>query len=909
MLYMSKKYDIKLTPKDDINIRTSNIRGDKFITSEGSDGEIYAGDFARKIMDYSSDSISLGITKDRNGFNVPHEMTIGSNTILHGAVFGQTGYGKSTLFINSMYQLIKQGYGLCFIDPKEGTVDKDGYEIGEDTHRLLRKIPKDRIEDVVYVNPKELNGYSVGINPLKIPDGVGENSEDTIETQEDLVKAMMMSQGQSDSQGFGARMAEVYKSIFQAMIRSDRDYTFADLHMLLNNSDNMDKFYEDLSDEINDDILLEQVNRISEMNAEDLSSIIRRTQRLVVGNRNKRNFVVNKETDIDFKDIIENDRILIIDIQSDASSIKKISMGYTINSLYSAAKKHNPDKPYMLFGDEFQEAVSMKNDLPLDKILEQGRSNNFFLWYATQDPNKIRNFVSESKTNLEIAISTNIDTNSASSVKSLFTNDDGNISSNTFNNVDKYSFLTKDSNISSNIVKAYAPYPPVRSYDEAQAIAEYSARKYGSKYKDKNEYSDSVQSFLINDPATLSVEKGMKIIKSANIYDKYNNNLPDTMDEYASFSTINKIIDEATEIDSEELDLSNWIENQISLGRLESDKSDDMSYYKMSKRGTKYSSEDSGKGGSSGGEDHKILVQKMRKILPRYGIHVKIPSQDEGGELPDGYGRVFDITDETPLKEKLSIGEKLVLEAEKETTSSKTAKMLKNLSKTDKKVLFISDLDKVCRKIYSTIYDNKGKSKQTNKFGRKFYNTDYNMKNDNIYPLRRKYSNDYSRAKWTRWYYDNDSGEINNLEVKDEDGNLERTFKFNSVDSFLYWNKEDFPAYARKTNDGYIVYDNKQDKKVNKYKSLKDIDNTKYNKIKKPFVPEIAFNKDITEKEFGIFMIPTGDNKYKTPKMYYNKSYHNLDEDSSDDNNNDDSNNDNNNNNNDDEDDETIDIF
>src|SRR5690349_9654793 len=67
----------------------------------------------------------------------------------HVYVIGKTGMGKSTLLENMAVQDILNGEGMAFIDPHGGTAEK-----------LLDYIPEERIKDVVYFAPFDLE------NPL-----------------------------------------------------------------------------------------------------------------------------------------------------------------------------------------------------------------------------------------------------------------------------------------------------------------------------------------------------------------------------------------------------------------------------------------------------------------------------------------------------------------------------------------------------------------------------------------------------------------------------------------------------------------------------------------------------------------------------------------------------------------------
>src|SRR3990167_8402937 len=73
----------------------------------------------------------------------------------HIYVIGKTGMGKSTLLENMAIQDIQNGNGLAFIDPHGGTAEK-----------LLEYVPEERIKDVLYFAPFDLD-YPVSFNIME----------------------------------------------------------------------------------------------------------------------------------------------------------------------------------------------------------------------------------------------------------------------------------------------------------------------------------------------------------------------------------------------------------------------------------------------------------------------------------------------------------------------------------------------------------------------------------------------------------------------------------------------------------------------------------------------------------------------------------------------------------------------
>lgn len=73
----------------------------------------------------------------------------------HMYIIGKTGTGKSSLIANMASSDIAQGNGLAILDPH-----------GDLAESLLHHVPKERIKDVIYFNPGELE-YPIAFNPLE----------------------------------------------------------------------------------------------------------------------------------------------------------------------------------------------------------------------------------------------------------------------------------------------------------------------------------------------------------------------------------------------------------------------------------------------------------------------------------------------------------------------------------------------------------------------------------------------------------------------------------------------------------------------------------------------------------------------------------------------------------------------
>ena len=76
----------------------------------------------------------------------------------HVYILGKSGTGKSVLMFNMIIQNIKNGDGVCMVDPH-----------GENVEAVLSAIPPERVKDVVYFNPADAD-HHIGFNVLELID-------------------------------------------------------------------------------------------------------------------------------------------------------------------------------------------------------------------------------------------------------------------------------------------------------------------------------------------------------------------------------------------------------------------------------------------------------------------------------------------------------------------------------------------------------------------------------------------------------------------------------------------------------------------------------------------------------------------------------------------------------------------
>ena len=97
-----------------------------------------------------TEGVLLGVNEFRG---VKKEIRLSENDRRrHTYVIGSTGMGKSVLLTNVAYQDMVDGRGFAFIDPH-----------GDAVELLMSKVPEDRIDDIIYFDPADIE-HPVGMN-------------------------------------------------------------------------------------------------------------------------------------------------------------------------------------------------------------------------------------------------------------------------------------------------------------------------------------------------------------------------------------------------------------------------------------------------------------------------------------------------------------------------------------------------------------------------------------------------------------------------------------------------------------------------------------------------------------------------------------------------------------------------
>ena len=139
----------------------------------------------------------------------------------HIYVMGSTGMGKSVFLENLALQDMVAGKGFAFVDPH-----------GDSAERLLQMVPRERINDVIYFNPADMEN-PIGMNLFE----VDPNDPDPERTKDYIISEtmnMLYSLYDPNRQGIvGPRMANIVRNAALLLMDSPGGGTFMDIPFVL----------------------------------------------------------------------------------------------------------------------------------------------------------------------------------------------------------------------------------------------------------------------------------------------------------------------------------------------------------------------------------------------------------------------------------------------------------------------------------------------------------------------------------------------------------------------------------------------------------------------------------------------------------------------------------------------------
>ncbi|HMQ96272.1 MAG TPA: TraM recognition domain-containing protein [Candidatus Saccharibacteria bacterium] len=263
----------------------------------------------------------------------------------HIHVIGQTGVGKSVLQENLAYQDMMDGRGFAFIDPH-----------GDSVEALLSKVPKERVEDVVYFNPSDIDN-PIGLNMFEF---------DHPDQKDFLVQeAISMLYGLYDPGHtgiVGPRLEHIFRNCALLLMSDPQGGTFIDVPKLLIDPDFMKSKLKYVTDQQVLDFWTKEFPASQRSNeaGEVISWVVSKFGPFI-SNDAMRNIIGQTKSGLKIEDILNNKKILLVNLSKgkmgDLNS-KLIGIIFVMKFQAAAmarAKMREEDRQdFTLYVDEFQ---------------------------------------------------------------------------------------------------------------------------------------------------------------------------------------------------------------------------------------------------------------------------------------------------------------------------------------------------------------------------------------------------------------------------------------------------------------------------------------------------------------------------------------------------------------------------
>jgi len=300
--------------------------------------------------------------------NLPYKIRI-SDRYDHMHVIGTTGKGKSKLLEHMLYQDIIFNRGIALIDPHGNLADDVLSYLGTQGYFKTQS----NIDRIVYINPSRRD-YSPGINLLELQKG-----EDPAEHANDIIEVFKRS--------WDLENAPVFEDVMfnSIMVLMENNLSIIELPRLIT-----DKNYRDNLLAKSEDPSVYQFfkNRFDKWPKNEqalrVESTLNKISR-ITGSVRIRNIFGQLKSTINFGEIMDEGKILIVDLSYLSELSAKLFGGFITTLLHQAAMARRTQKDFFEYLDEFQLFVSTEGgSKTFSRTLAEARKRHLYLVLAHQ---------------------------------------------------------------------------------------------------------------------------------------------------------------------------------------------------------------------------------------------------------------------------------------------------------------------------------------------------------------------------------------------------------------------------------------------------------------------------------------------------------------------------------------------
>ncbi len=288
----------------------------------------------------------------------------------HTYIIGQTGTGKSKLLENLALQDMVDGKGFAFIDPH-----------GDSAEALMGMVPKERVEDVIYFNPADMDN-PVGLNLFEF---------DTPDQRDFLVQeaiAMLYRLYDPGHTGIiGPRYEHWFRNAALTIMSDPNGSSFIDIPQVFNDNEFAKQKLQFVTDQTVLDFWNKEMAQTSDYHKSEVLGWFVSKFGAFLSNEMMRNIIGQTKSGFNLRDIMDNKKILLVNLsKGKTGELNSQLLGMIFVMKFQAAAMGRADVPedqredFALYVDEFQNFATDS----FESILSEARKYRLNLILANQ---------------------------------------------------------------------------------------------------------------------------------------------------------------------------------------------------------------------------------------------------------------------------------------------------------------------------------------------------------------------------------------------------------------------------------------------------------------------------------------------------------------------------------------------
>ncbi len=327
---------------------------------------------ASKQVDGPTQTSDSGLLLGYNLFRgVKKEIRLGDvDRRRHVYIIGQTGTGKSGMLENLALQDMLDGKGFAFVDPH-----------GDSAEKLLGMVPKERVEDVIYFSPGDME-RPIGLNLFEF---------DTDEQKDFLIQeaiAMLYRLYDPGHTGIiGPRYEHWFRNAALTIMADPRGASFIDIPQVFNDNEFAKSKLKYVKDQTVLDFWNKEMAQTSDYHKSEVLGWFVSKFGAFLSNEMMRNILGQTKSGFNLRDIMDNKKILLVNLsKGKTGELNSQLLGMIFVMKFQAAAMGRADIPedqrvdFSLYVDEFQNFATES----FESILSEARKYRFSLVLANQ---------------------------------------------------------------------------------------------------------------------------------------------------------------------------------------------------------------------------------------------------------------------------------------------------------------------------------------------------------------------------------------------------------------------------------------------------------------------------------------------------------------------------------------------